>query len=170
MNPFSERVPDLSPCYRSLLLGLLLGKLLTLNPPLRLLALLLAMLPQLLSRSFSPIGYSDKVGVINMAHQVHSTSISLILILGSVFFILLVTAFITCITRRKRAQQQNEDELMSQRVSDHIQRRRGQKKDPPPNYVTVIKMKEEEDLPSYSEAVSMEAGMSNTDDNKDDQL
>merc|ERR1719228_3257067 len=112
------------------------------------------------SSSFSPIGYSDKVGVVNMAHQVHSTSISLILILGSVFFIFLVTAFITCITRRKRAQQQSEDELMSQRVSDHIQRRRGQTKDPPPNYVTVIKMKEEEeeDLPSYSEAVSMEAG------------
>jgi len=48
---------------------------------------------------------------------------------------------------------------MSQRVSEHIQRKRGQKKDPPPNYVAVIKMKEEEeeDLPSYSEAVSMEA-------------
>merc|ERR1719244_1081108 len=123
------------------------------------------------SSSFSPIGYSDKVGVINMAHQVHSTSISLILILGSVFFILRVTAFITCITRRKRAQQ-SEDELMSQRVSDHIQRRRGQKKDPPPNYVTVIKMKEEEqeDLPSYSQAVSMEAGMSNIDENESDQL
>merc|ERR1719369_1739535 len=40
------------------------------------------------SSSFSPIGYSDKVGVINMAHQVHSSSIGLILILGSVFFIL----------------------------------------------------------------------------------
>jgi len=113
--------------------------------------------------SFTPIGYTGQVGMIDMTHPVHSTaSISLILILGSVLFILLVTAFITCITRRKRVQQQNEDEFMSQRVSDHIQRRRGQKKDPPPNYVTVIQMKkeEEEDLPSYSEAISMESVMS----------
>ena len=56
------------------------------------------------SSSFSPIGYSDNVGVIDMTNSVHSTSISLILILGGVFFILLVTAFITCITRRKRTQ------------------------------------------------------------------
>merc|ERR1712173_534997 len=83
------------------------------------------------SSSYSPINYSDKVGVIDMATPVHSTtSISLILILASVFFILLVTAFITCITRRKRIQQ-SDDEVRSQRVSEHIQRIRGQKKDPP---------------------------------------
>merc|ERR1719516_887748 len=69
------------------------------------------------SSPFSPISYSDKVGVIDMAPPVHSTtSISLILILASVFFILFVTAFITCITRRKRVQQ-SDDELRSQRVS-----------------------------------------------------
>ena len=66
-------------------------------------------------------------------------------------------------------QQLSEDELMSQRVSEHIQRRRGQKKDPPPNYVAVIKMKveEEEDLPSYTEAVSMEARKYEIDDDQE---
>ena len=55
--------------------------------------------------SFSPIGYSGNVNMLDMDHPIHSTaSISLILILGSVLFILLVTAFITCITRKKRVQ------------------------------------------------------------------
>merc|ERR1719412_516305 len=120
------------------------------------------------SSSFFPISYSDKVGVIDMAPPVHSTtSISLILILASVFFILLVTAFITCITRRKRVQQ-SDGEMRSQRVSDHIQRIRGQKKDPPPNYVAVLKMKkeEEDDLPSYNEALSLEGGMCNISENQ----
>jgi len=122
------------------------------------------------SSRFSPISYSDKVGVIDMAPPVHSTtSIGLILILASVFFILLVTAFITCIIRRKRVQQQSDEEMRSQRVSDHIQRIRGQKKDPPPNYVAVLKMKkeEEDDLPSYNEALSLEGGMCNVADNAD---
>ena len=41
-------------------------------------------------------------------------------------------------------------------------RARSQKKDPPPNYVSVVKMQEEEDeeLPSYSEAVNIEVEMS----------
>ena len=41
-------------------------------------------------------------------------------------------------------------------------RARSQKKDLPPNYVSVVKMKEEEDeeLPSYSEAVNIEVEMS----------
>ena len=54
---------------------------------------------------------------------------------------------------------------MNQRVSEHIQMRkraRSQKKDQPPNYVSVVKMKEEEDeeLPSYSEALNIEAEIS----------
>ena len=54
---------------------------------------------------------------------------------------------------------------MNQRVSEHIQlrmRTRSQKKDLPPNYVSVIKMKEEEDeeLPSYSEALNIEVEIS----------
>ena len=54
---------------------------------------------------------------------------------------------------------------MNQRVSEHIQMRiraRSQKKDLPPNYVSVVKMKEEEDeeLPSYSEAVNIEVEIS----------
>ena len=52
-------------------------------------------------------------------------------------------------------------------MSDHIQRIRGQKKDPPPNYVAVLKMKkeEEDDLPSYTEALSLEGGMCTIADN-----
>ena len=58
-----------------------------------------------INSSFSPIGYSGNVNMLDMDHPTHSTtSISLILILGSVLFILLVTAFITCITRKKRVQ------------------------------------------------------------------
>ena len=54
---------------------------------------------------------------------------------------------------------------MNQRVSEHIQMRiraRSLKKDQPPNYVSVVKMKEEEDeeLPSYSEALNIEAEIS----------
>merc|ERR1711892_1144847 len=107
--------------------------------------------------SFSPIGYSGNVNMLDMDHPIHSTaSISLILILGSVLLILLITAFITFITRKKMIQNPNEDEFfINQRVSEHIQlrmRTRSQKKDLPPNYVSAIKMKEEEDedLPSYS--------------------
>ena len=41
-------------------------------------------------------------------------------------------------------------------------RARSQKKDQPPNYVSVVKMKEEEDeeLPSYSEALNIEVEIS----------
>ena len=54
---------------------------------------------------FSPFGYSGNVGMTTMEHPVSfDTSISLILILGSVLFIVLVTAFITCITRKKQVQ------------------------------------------------------------------
>merc|ERR1711892_1486849 len=50
--------------------------------------------------SFSPIGYSGNVKMLDMDHPIHSTaSISLILILGSVSFILLIIAFITFITQ-----------------------------------------------------------------------
>ena len=60
---------------------------------------------------------------------------------------------------------------MTERVLNHIERRRAsnslqmlegsnasQTKDLPPNYVAVVKMKtnEDEELPSYSEALSME--------------
>jgi len=117
--------------------------------------------------SFSSIGYSGNVNMLDMDHPIHSTaSISLILIIGGGFFILLVGCFITCITRKKRVQNPNEDEFfMNQRVSEHIQMRiraRSQKKDQPPNYVSVVKMKEEEDeeLPSYSEAINTEAEIS----------
>ena len=90
--------------------------------------------------SFSPIGHSENVDMSAMNHSHHS-SISLILILGGVLFILLITAFVTCITRKKRIH-------------------KSAKKDHPPDYVSVIKMKkkEDEELPTYSEAITIEKG------------
>ena len=55
--------------------------------------------------SFTPFGYSGSVDMTTLKHPVSSdTSISLILLLCSVLFIVLVTAFISCITRKKRVQ------------------------------------------------------------------
>ena len=97
-----------------------------------------------------PVNISSfsNVGVSVMEHPVHS-SISIIFILGGVFFILLIVAFITCITRRKTIERA----------------KKSQKKDHPPDYVAVIKMKtkEDEDLPSYSEAIVMESKMGKVD-------
>eukprot|EP00090_Calanus_glacialis_P032348 TRINITY_DN5359_c0_g1_i3.p1 TRINITY_DN5359_c0_g1~~TRINITY_DN5359_c0_g1_i3.p1 ORF type:complete len:159 (-),score=53.05 TRINITY_DN5359_c0_g1_i3:26-502(-) len=92
--------------------------------------------------SFSSVGMSV------MEHPVHS-SISIIFILGGVLFILLIVAFITCITRRKTIERA----------------KKSQKKDHPPDYVAVIKMKikEDEELPSYSEAILIESKMEKVD-------
>ena len=91
-----------------------------------------------------PVNISSisSVGMSVMEHPVHS-SISIIFILGGVLFILLIVAFITCITRRKTIERA----------------KKSQKKDHPPDYVAVIKMKtkEDEELPSYTEAVLIES-------------
>merc|ERR1711892_1095653 len=124
--------------------------------------------------SFSSIGHSSSVGISDLDHSLYSTSsISLILIIGCVLFLLLITALITCITRRKWIQPSNEEDLLNQRISNHIQRitssnmlhmmersNSSEKKDHPPDYVSVIKMKEkeDEDLPTYSEAITIETG------------
>ena len=53
--------------------------------------------------SFTPFGYSENVDMTTLEHPISSdTSISLILLLCSVLFIVLVTTFITCITCKKR--------------------------------------------------------------------
>eukprot|EP00091_Calanus_sinicus_P014760 TRINITY_DN32434_c0_g1_i1.p1 TRINITY_DN32434_c0_g1~~TRINITY_DN32434_c0_g1_i1.p1 ORF type:complete len:133 (-),score=45.20 TRINITY_DN32434_c0_g1_i1:69-467(-) len=90
----------------------------------------------------------NKVSVSVMEHPVHS-SISIIFILGGVLFILLIIAFITCITRKKKLERAKKSE----------------KKDHPPDYVSVIKMKtkEDEELPSYSEAILLESKMEKVD-------
>ena len=57
--------------------------------------------------SFFPIaiGHSSNVGFRDMDHSLYSTaSIGLILIIGCLLFILLITAFITFITRRNTLQ------------------------------------------------------------------
>jgi len=85
------------------------------------------------------------------SNQLHeSTSISIIMLLATVLFILLITAFVTCITRKTRAAQPVESPVVSETV------RRAINKDKPPDYETAVKMKEREELelPSYSQAVS----------------
>merc|ERR1711997_654174 len=94
--------------------------------------------------------------------QLHeSTSISIIMLLATVLFILLITAFVTCITRKNRAAQTVESEVVSESV------RRAFNKDKPPDYDTAVKMKEREELelPSYSQAVSDMSGDTRVEDN-----
>lgn len=116
--------------------------------------------------SFPP---TDNGHMSRMDHRILSTEdVSLIFILCGILFILLVTALMTCITRKKRTQQPNEEDYLNNQVSEQMERIRSanllfrmerlhpsQKKDAPPDYVTAVKMKEEEDeeLPTYSEAV-----------------
>merc|ERR1711971_369020 len=87
------------------------------------------------------------------SHLHESTSISIIMILATVLFILLITAFVTCITRKKRRPQNVESQC--QVVSDP-RRTRILQKDKPPDYDEAVRMKEREELelPSYSQAVS----------------
>jgi len=75
-----------------------------------------------------------------------SISISIIMILATVLFILLVTAFVTCIIRKKRRPQASVE---SGGPAPAVVR-----KDKPPDYNSVLKMKEleEEGLPSYTQA------------------
>jgi len=86
------------------------------------------------------------------AHLHHSTSISIIMILATVLFLLIITAFVTCIIRKKRRPQRPDHHHVQHpiTVSSIVLR-----KDKPPDYNSVLKMKqeEEEELPSYSQAV-----------------
>jgi len=90
-------------------------------------------------------------GLVSHLHE--STSISIIMILATVLFILLITAFVTCIIRKKRRPQHHsvESQRIQAPMSNVVTR-----KDKPPDYNSVIQMKEREDeeLPSYSQAVS----------------
>jgi len=94
-----------------------------------------------------------KTDLMVSSHLHESTSISIIMILATVLFILLITAFVTCITRKKRRPQNVESQC--QVVSDP-RRTRNLQKDKPPDYDEAVRMKEREELelPSYSEAVS----------------
>jgi len=87
------------------------------------------------------------------SHIHESTSISIIMILATVLFILLITAFVTCIIRKKRRPHQPPPALssMSAPMSGVVVR-----KDKPPDYNSVLMMKQMEDqeLPSYTQAVS----------------
>jgi len=95
----------------------------------------------------------QRTSTYSSSHINESTSISIIMILATVLFILLITAFVTCIIRKKRRPQTG----LSQRshtaapMSAVVVR-----KDKPPDYNSVIMMKEREDeeLPTYIQAVT----------------
>merc|ERR1712203_1118581 len=73
-----------------------------------------------------------KTDLMVSSHLHESTSISIIMILATVLFILLVTAFVTCITRKKRRVQPEEREVV-------LEPRRGEvtkERDRPPDYDT----------------------------------
>jgi len=88
-----------------------------------------------------------------LSHINESTSISIIMILATVLFILIITAFVTCIIRKKRRPQHQPGPRSHAAVpmSGVMVR-----KDKPPDYNSVIMMKEREDeeLPTYCQAVS----------------
>merc|ERR1712244_128523 len=87
------------------------------------------------------------------SHIHESTSISIIMILATVLFILLITAFVTCIIRKKRRPQPGPGQRShtAAPMSAVVVR-----KDKPPDYNSVIMMKEREDeeLPTYIQAVT----------------
>jgi len=103
-------------------------------------------------------------------------SLSLMGVLGGVLFILLIIAFVTCIKHRKRlrddqGQGLSFDMLSSQlrqihqaRASQHLLSMLSSLPElppaPPPDYDTVVKQtqKEDQDLPSYSEATGAAEG------------
>jgi len=97
-----------------------------------------------------------KTDLMISGHLHESTSISIIMILATVLFILLITAFVTCITRKKRRAQSVETGTVQDYSGQLRGHRRSHHKDKPPDYDTAVKMKEREELelPSYSEAVS----------------
>merc|ERR1719471_1665602 len=99
-------------------------------------------------------------------------SLSLMGVLGGVLFILLIIAFVTCIKHRKRLRDEEGDGLNLDMISSHIRQLHQARASrhllsmlnslpelppaPPPDYDTVLKQtqKEEQDLPSYTEATS----------------
>eukprot|EP00090_Calanus_glacialis_P014515 TRINITY_DN23318_c0_g1_i7.p1 TRINITY_DN23318_c0_g1~~TRINITY_DN23318_c0_g1_i7.p1 ORF type:complete len:191 (-),score=34.58 TRINITY_DN23318_c0_g1_i7:471-1043(-) len=96
--------------------------------------------------------------IIPVEHVAHGAarSIGLIGISLGVLFIIFIIAFISCIKRRKTVQTFVQDDHRSAQVIfrlDEMSQRR--KEDIPPDYNTVVKMREEddEDLPSYTQAV-----------------
>jgi len=111
---------------------------------------------------------NDVVGLID--RSVPSTvNLSFIFIISGFLFFFLISLFIICITYRKRTQISNQDDYVSREVSNQLDRIRSanilhmrlhgtKKKDLPPDYTTVVNMKirEDEDLPTYSEAVAVE--------------
>eukprot|EP00090_Calanus_glacialis_P014622 TRINITY_DN23450_c0_g1_i5.p1 TRINITY_DN23450_c0_g1~~TRINITY_DN23450_c0_g1_i5.p1 ORF type:complete len:190 (-),score=35.25 TRINITY_DN23450_c0_g1_i5:110-679(-) len=115
---------------------------------------------------FTPFGHLPNQ---DHPHVYHSSSVSLMLILGGVFLILFITAVITCIKQKRGAQSWNEEAILNTRISNHLRRMNTssislvlegsypvQQSDSPPDYDAAVKAKdtEAEELPSYSEAVT----------------
>ena len=117
---------------------------------------------------FTPLGHLSNLEVHSMHNSPPNSSLSLILILGGVFLILLMAAIITCMKQKKEMQPLNEEGIMAARISNHVRRMNSSNsdsgldasnhRDPPPDYDAAVKTKETEteELPSYSEAVFME--------------
>merc|ERR1711892_484825 len=109
---------------------------------------------------FTPFGHLSNMDLSAVEHSSHSsTSVSLLLILGGVFLILLIAAFITCIKRKKEMQSGNEGALMNARISNHLRRMNApniisiledsfpaEHKDTPPDYDMAVKIKEKEEV------------------------
>jgi len=104
-----------------------------------------------------------------------AAGISIIFIIAGFFFIIFFFLFIICITFRKRSQESNAESYLNSEVSSQLDRIRSanilhlrfqgtKQKDSPPDYTTVINMKKREDeyLPSYSEAVATDTGNKKT--------
>jgi len=144
-------------------------------PPDRLEELLSAPYPPR-SGDFSPVKHSN---LHNRLHEHRDTatqdvnpiatgrSISMVGVLGGVLFILLLVACITCIRQQKRYQEQEgpRDSNLSHHLRYVRQLRASQDLmeqlsypqqtgDIPPDYSSVVKLGEEGELPSYSQAVA----------------
>jgi len=105
----------------------------------------------------------QRTSTYSSSHINESTSISIIMILATVLFILLITAFVTCIIRKKRRPQHQPSQRSTAAapMSGVVVR-----KDKPPDYNSVIIMKEREDeeLPTYIQAVSSVAEVIGSDE------
>jgi len=94
---------------------------------------------------------------VSVPHAAHGAgrTISLIGISLGVLFILFIITFITCIKRRKNMMTHlHRDSRNTQVVFTLETFNTDRRKDFPPDYNSVVRMREEEGLPSYSQAVS----------------
>merc|ERR1711953_949683 len=98
-------------------------------------------------------------------HHHSPPSITLTIILTTILIILFIFAIITCVRRRKETDQiEDSDSVINLRISATLARlsrsyvvERQENEEEPPDYDTAMEIvtKEDEDLPSYCQAVTM---------------